>query len=298
MNRLLYRAFAFLVVMGWLGYAHAAPDVSSRAYLVMDADHGTVLWSRNSDQQRPIASITKLMSAMVVLDAQLDMGEMIEITEDDRDRLKWSRSRVPMGKLFTREDLLQLTLMSSDNRAAHALARSYPGGVTEFVRQMNLKAAKLGLSDTQFVDPAGLDPRNVSTAVDVARMARAAYGYETIRDLSTTQSAMMDLGSRTGPSLFRNTNALIREGIWPIELSKTGFIIEAGYCLSLVSRLMDQRYVIVLLDAPSSRSRMLDASNLQSRVTQALAQIIPSVGSTKGAAQQLAMRRSDRQAVR
>lgn len=294
MNRLLYRAFAFLLVVGWLGSAQAASDVSSRAYIVMDADHGTVLWSRNSDQQRPIASITKLMTSMVLLDAQLDMGEMIEITEDDRDRLKWSRSRVPMGKLFTREDLLQLTLMSSDNRAAHALARSYPGGVAEFVQQMNIKAAKLGLADTLFVDPAGLDPRNVSTAADVAKMARAAYGYETIRDFSTTQSAMMDVGLRSGPSLFRNTNALVREGMWPIELSKTGFIIEAGYCLSLISRLMDNRYVIVLLDAPSSRSRKVDASQLQSRVTQALAQIMPMVGTSKGAAQLLAMRRSDR----
>lgn len=293
MNRLYSRLLVVLVVaLGCFKVAQAA-DVSSRSYLVMDADHGTVIWSRNSEQSRPIASLTKLMTAMVVLDAQLDMGELIEITEDDRDRLKWSRSRVPMGKQFTRADLLQLALMSSDNRAAHALARHYPGGVSEFVRHMNLKAAKLGLSDTQFVDPAGLDPRNVSTANDVAKMARAAYGYETIRDFSTAQSAMMDLGSRSGPSLFRNTNSLIREGVWPIELSKTGFIVEAGYCLSLVSRLMENRYVIVLLDAPSSRSRTVDASNLQARVTQALAQILPIAGNGKGAAQLLAMRRSD-----
>lgn len=293
MNRLIIRSCILLLTLGWATISHAA-EVNSRAYLVMDADHGTVLWSRNSDQQRSIASLTKLMTAMVMLDARLDPNEIIDITEDDRDRLKWSRSRVPIGKELARAELLQLALMASDNRAAHALARTYPGGVSAFVQMMNQKSTQLGMKNTHFVDPAGLDPRNVSTAEDVAKMVRAAYDYETIRTLSTAQSAMLDLGSRSGPSLFRNTNNLVREGVWPIELSKTGYIVEAGYCLSLVSRLMDSHYVIVLLDAPSARVRTADATVLQSRVTQALAQIMPMARTAKGAAQMLAMRRAER----
>ena len=220
----------------------------SDAVLVLDQD-GAEVYSRHVSDPRPIASITKLMTAMVILDSGLDLQEKITITRDDRDLIQLTGSRLQSGAVLTRKQLLQLALMSSENRAASALASSWPGGKAAFVEAMNKKAAALGMQSSHFKDPAGLDPGNVASARDTARMARAAISYPLIRKATTTRSASVRPYKGRGELVFNNTNPLVRKGSWDIQLSKTGYINESGRCLVMQAEIDDQPLTIVLLDS-------------------------------------------------
>jgi len=239
----------------------AVPTVASRTVLVYDETTGRPLYSRNDDHSQPIASITKLMTAMVVLDAKLPMDERLTITWDDVDHLRGSSSRVPVGAELTREELLRLALMSSENRAAAALGRSYPGGTSAFVRAMNAKATALGMSQSRFEDSTGLHGGNRASAMDLVRMVQAAHEYGTIREFSTTGSHSADLGRKHVE--FRNTNALVRSPDWDIGLSKTGYIREAGRCLVMHARIAARPVVIVLLDGDGKYTRLGDAARIK-----------------------------------
>ena len=236
------------------------PDLShlaSQSVLIQDASSGETLFSRNAAMVTPIASITKLMTAMVVLDRGLGMNQRVVISEEDMDSLKFTRSRLRPGATLTREELILLALMSSENRAATALGRTYPGGMPAFVAAMNAKAKSLGMADSSFHDPSGLSPLNVSSAPDLARLVKAAHTYPVIREYSTRDRAQVSvLGQLLN---YRNTNALIRAGDWDIGLQKTGFINEAGRCLVMRARIANKDLVMVLLDSVGMNSRITDA---------------------------------------
>jgi D-alanyl-D-alanine endopeptidase (penicillin-binding protein 7) len=233
----------------------------SASALVIDQETGQALLEKHADVQVPIASITKLMTAMVVLDAKLDLNEVITISDDDVDTLKGSRSRIPVGTTMTRETAMLLALMSSENRAANALGRHYPGGQAAFVRAMNAKARELGMRNSRFEEPTGLSSNNVSTAYDLSRMVAAAAGYPEIRIYSTNAEATIDLNGRIQE--FRNTNGLVRNDNWVIGVSKTGYISEAGRCLVMQARVADKPVVMVLLDSQGKMTRVGDAMRIK-----------------------------------
>jgi serine-type D-Ala-D-Ala endopeptidase (penicillin-binding protein 7) len=233
----------------------------SSSALVIDQSTGRAILEKHSDAVTPIASISKLMTAMVVLDAKLDLNEVIAIGEEDVDGLKGTRSRLPVGTTMTRETAMLLALMASENRAAHALGRHYPGGLSAFVVAMNRKAQMLGMSNSRFEEPTGLSSNNVSTAHDLARMVAAAARYPEIRSYSTTGEARVELNGRI--SDFHNTNALVRSENWEIGLSKTGYISEAGRCLVMQARVADKPVVIVLLDSVGKMTRVGDANRIK-----------------------------------
>jgi D-alanyl-D-alanine endopeptidase (penicillin-binding protein 7) len=233
----------------------------SASALVIDQETGKALLEKQSSEVVPIASISKLMTAMVVLDAKLDMNEVIEIGDDDVDRHKGTRSRLPVGATMTRETAMLLALMSSENRAANSLGRHYPGGMPSFVKAMNAKARALGMNNSSFEEPTGLSSSNVSTARDLARMVAAAARYPEIRQFSTTEEAKVDLNGHIRE--FRNTNALVRSDNWEIGVSKTGYIAEAGRCLVMQARLADKPVVIVLLDSTGKMTRVGDANRIK-----------------------------------
>jgi len=234
--------------------------VQSGAALVIDQS-GEALYQKNADVVAPIASITKLMTAMVVLDSAPDLQEAITISADDVDTLRGSRSRLAPGVTLNRETALLLALMSSENRAAHALARHYPGGLHAFIAAMNRKAAALGMTHTHFSDPTGLTSENVSTARDLARMVEAAARYPLIREFSTTPGSSVEVSGRTLD--FNNTNQLVKSNNWDIHLSKTGYIQEAGKCLVMQARVADKPVVIVLLDSAGKLTRIGDANRIK-----------------------------------
>ncbi len=236
--------------------------LQSNAVLVLDHQSGEILYGKNTQAIVPIASITKLMTAMVVLDANLDPEEKIAITQDDVDWLRGSHSRLRVGALLTRDELLRLALMASENRAASALGRAYPGGLESFVRAMNLKSQLLGMNGSRFADATGLSSANVSTAGDLATLVRSAYRYPTIRQYSTSTAYAVSLGGRH-PVAFRNTNRLVGSGAWDIGLSKTGFINEAGRCLVMQATLAGRMVIIVLLDSWGKYSRIGDANRIR-----------------------------------
>ncbi|MEQ1773217.1 MAG: D-alanyl-D-alanine endopeptidase [Burkholderiales bacterium] len=237
-------------------------DVQSSAALVVNMQNGDVVYNKNITAVAPIASITKLMTAMVVLDAKLPLDEPISLTEEDLDHLKNTGSRLQIGTVLTRDEMLRLALMSSENRAASALARAYPGGIAAFVREMNLKAISLDMMQSSFVDSTGLSSSNVSTAQDLAKMVTAAYQYPLIRQYSTGNGyAVQSVSGRTLE--FRNTNALIPSPDWNIELSKTGYIREAGRCLVMQTVIAGSPVVIVLLDSWGRLSRSGDANRIK-----------------------------------
>ena len=238
--------------------APAGPGVKSSAALVLDQQSGEILYGKNSQAVLPIASITKLMTAVVVLDAKLDPAEQISITDDDVDWLRGSHSRLKVGVTLTRDDMLRLALMASENRAASALSRAYPGGREAFVRAMNEKAAELG---TRYSDSTGLSSSNVSTAEDLATLVRAAHQYYQIREYSTASGHDVVAGGR--PLQFRNTNGLVNARGWDIGVSKTGFINEAGRCLVMQARLAGRGVVIVLLDSWGKQTRTADAARIR-----------------------------------
>lgn len=238
-------------------------DVQSTAALVVNPSSGKVIYDKNTGAVAPIASITKLMTAMVVLDAKLNLDEPVVIDEADVDVIKGSRSRIPVGSAFRREDLMRLSLMASDNRAAAALGRTYPGGSAVFVESMNAKARALGLGNTRFVDATGLAPGNVSSPQNLALMVAAASSYPQIREYSTTPALHVRLPESGRELGFLNTNSLVRSDGWDIGLSKTGFINEAGKCLVMQATIASKSVVIVLLDSWGRYTRMGDANRIK-----------------------------------
>ena len=233
---------------------------SSTAY-VQDLETSTVLFAKNDNVVRPIASISKLMTALVVVDANQPMDQMLEITDDDVDTLKHTTSRLRVGTRLNRGDMLHLALMSSENRAAHALGRNYPGGLPAFVEAMNRKARALGMTSTHFVEPTGLSSQNVSSPRDLARLLRAASQRPLIHRYSTDDQYEVDVANRT--QVFRNTNLLVRKPDWDIKVSKTGYINEAGECLVMLARINGRDVAMVLLDSQGKLSRIGDAVRLR-----------------------------------
>ena len=240
-------------------------ELKSSVALVVDQDTDQVLFSKNPQAVLPIASITKLMTALVVTEANLPHAETLSITQDDVDTEKGSRSRLTVGTELTRGEMLHLALMASENRAAHALGRHYPGGLDAFVDAMNRKAVELGMHDTHYVEPTGLSPKNQSTAHDLALLVKAAYEHPIIRELSTSQDARVAVGRRQLE--FRNTNGLVRNPTWEIGLQKTGYISEAGRCLVMQAQLAGRKLIMVLLDSAGKYSRIGDAERIRKWVT-------------------------------
>ncbi len=251
------------------------PELSSSMALIVDEATGEIIYAKNAESRTSIASITKLMTAMVTLDSRLPLHEKITISNDDIDRVKGTRSRLGVGLSLTRRELLHLALMSSENRAAAALARSYPGGTHAFVAAMNRKAARLGMLNTRFADSSGLRSENQSTAEDLARMVRAANTYPIIQELTTATSFDLQMPIyKRARSLahkklvlrnvaFHNTNKLVREKDWQIGVSKTGFISEAGHCLVMQATIANHPLIIVLLDAAGKYTRIEDAERVK-----------------------------------
>ncbi|MFM0466531.1 D-alanyl-D-alanine endopeptidase [Paraburkholderia strydomiana] len=243
---------------------HETPDAlmlrSSVAYVV-DQNTGEPLFDKNSRAVVPIASITKLMTAMVVLDSKEPMTDQLEVTDEDRDYEKNTGSRLSVGSVLSREDMLHIALMASENRAAAALSRYFPGGRPAFLAAMNAKARQLGMTDTHFENPTGLTSQNVSSARDLVKMVNAAYQYPLIRRFSTDHSYEVYTGKRT--LAYNSTNALVRNPTWDIGLQKTGFINEAGECLVMQANIHGRPMVLVLLDSSGKYSRFADATRLR-----------------------------------
>lgn len=253
---------------------HEGLRLHSNAVLVLDADTNAVLLNKNDDAVLPIASLTKLMTALVVVDAGLPMDEVLTITDDDVDRLKGSGSRLAVGTRLTRAEALHLALMSSENRAAHALGRTYPGGVGAFVAAMNNKARELGLEQTRFVEPTGLSSDNRSSPRDLARLVQVASTRPLLRELSVSPQYALDDGRRVVH--YRNSNKLVRESDWDILLQKTGYIREAGRCVAMQVRLAGRNVIMVLMNAGNSAARWADAETLLQWLQRSLVGSAPS----------------------
>ena len=235
-------------------------DLKSSVALVIDQDTQEVLFSKNEHAVLPIASLTKLMTGVIVSGAKLPMDEMITVTQDDVDTEKHSRSRLGVGTMLSRGEMLHLALMSSENRAAHALGRTYPGGMATFVSLMNAKAKMLGMRDTSYSEPTGLSSRNQSSAQDLATLVNAAHGDPVLRDLTTSPSYQVAIGSRT--LQFNNTNRLVKSPDWDIGLQKTGYINEAGQCLVMQTKIAGRKLIMVFLDSAGKLSRLGDAERV------------------------------------
>ena len=254
---------------------HSAADtleLKSGVALVMDQDTDEILFSKNSQAVLPIASLTKLMTAVVITEANLPLDEPITITDDDVDTEKFSRSRLKVGTTLRREEMLHLALMSSENRAAHALGRTYPGGLGVFVTTMNEKAQALGMADTHYVEPTGLSSHNQSSAHDLATLVKAAHEHQIIRELSTSPEYQVEVGNRAVQ--FHNTNGLIKSPMWDISLQKTGFINEAGRCLVMQAKMAGRQLIMVFLDSAGKYSRIGDAERVRHWIN-ATAQAVP-----------------------
>lgn len=236
-------------------------DLKSSVALVLDQDTKEVLFSKNSQAVLPIASLTKLMTAMVVTEANLPLDEILTITAADIDTEKGSRSRLKVGTQLTRGEMLHLALMSSENRAANALGRHYPGGISTFVLDMNRKARELGMSDSRYVEPTGLSSLNQSSARDLATLVAAAHQHQVIRELSTSPGYLVEIDHRRQE--FRNTNGLVNSPLWDIGLQKTGYIAEAGRCLVMQTKLAGRKLIMVFLDSAGKYSRIGDAERIR-----------------------------------
>lgn len=246
----------------------ASPDparleLASGSAMVVDLDSDKVLYAAYPDAVVPIASISKLMTAVVTLDANLPMDEVIPVTIHDTRELRGVYSRVRVNSRISRQEMLRLALMSSENRAASALAHNYPGGHARFVAAMNAKARALGMNHTHFVEPTGLSEKNVSTARDLVRLLKAARQYSMIRELSTTPSKSAYFQKPNYVLGFNNTNPLVRNPAWSIEVTKTGFINEAGHCLALLTRVSNRPVAMVLLDTLGKRTHIGDATRVR-----------------------------------
>jgi serine-type D-Ala-D-Ala endopeptidase (penicillin-binding protein 7) len=241
--------------------ALADPALRSSAALVLDTTHSSVLYSRHADVALPIASITKLMTALVVTDAAQPLDEMLEVSADDRSLTRASFSRLAPGTRLSRGDLMHLALMASENRAAHALARTYPGGVDACVSAMNAKARELGMTSTRFVEPTGLSDENVASPEDLSKLVIAAAAVPAIREYSTDGDYAVTVGRHE--VRFRNTDSLVSKPDWNIVVQKTGYIHEAGRCLVMQTVIQDRTVVIVLLNSFGKRTRVADARRVR-----------------------------------
>ena len=265
------RAAALVVgLMGMLGLpaVSAAPnpaklEVRSSSALVVDVKTGKTLYQKNATKVRPIASLTKLMTALVVLDAKQNLNQTITVDKNDLDRVKHTHSRIRMGTKVTRRDALHLALMSSENRMASALARHYPGGRSAFVRAMNNKARQLGMRNTHFYDSTGLSTRNVFTAQDLGKLAAAAYRQPLIRQFTQDENREMRFSSPAYSLMFNNTNPLVKNPDWDVRLSKTGFTDEAGRCLVMRAKPDSRELAIVLLNSVGKRTPIGDANRIR-----------------------------------
>lgn len=265
------RAIALLCgLIGMLGLhaAMAAPNpaklqLKSGSALVMDINTGKTLYQKNPAQVRPIASLTKLMTALVVLDARQNLNQTLTIDQNDRDNIKHTYSRVRMGTKVSRRDALHLALMSSENRMASALARHYPGGRSAFIRAMNNKARQLGMRNSRFYDSTGLSTRNVSTARDLAKLIAAAYRQPLIRQFTQDTSKEMRFTKPAYSLMFNNTNPLVKNPDWDVRLSKTGYTDEAGRCLLMRAKPDRQELAIVLLNSVGKRTPVGDANRIR-----------------------------------
>ena len=249
---------------GQLAGLHGKTDalaLKSSVAFVVDQDTKEVLFSKNENAVLPIASITKLMTGVVISEAHLSMDENIEITQADVDTEKGSRSRLVVGTELSRGELLHLALMASENRAAHALGRTFPGGLQRFVGLMNSKARGLGMVDTQYVEPTGLNSRNQSSAKDLATLVNYAYGDATLRELSTSTGYQVEVGNRT--LQYNNTNRLVKSPAWDIGLQKTGYITEAGQCLVMQAKIAGRKLIMVFLDSAGKLTRIADAERVR-----------------------------------
>ena len=253
-----------------------ALELKSGVALVLDQDTNEVLFAKNAQAVLPIASITKLMTAVVVMEANLPLEEMITITDEDTE--KGSRSRLKVGTALSRGDMLHLALMSSENRAANALGRTYPGGLAVFVAEMNHKARELGMMDTRYVEPTGLSSANQSSARDLATLVKAAHEHQIIRELSTSHEYAVEVGNR--PVQFRNTNGLVKSPEWEIGLQKTGYISEAGRCLVMQAKMAGRQLIMVFLDSAGKYSRIGDAERVRRWVTES-AHAVPTLAEVK-----------------
>ena len=236
-------------------------DLKSSVALVIDQETREVLFSKNDHAVLPIASLTKLMTGVIVSGAKLPMDEVITVTQDDVDTEKHSSSRLKPGTSLTRGELLHLALMSSENRAAHALGRTYPGGMDTFVSLMNAKAKLLGMKDTSYAEPTGLSSKNQSSAQDLATLVNAAHGDPLLRELTTSTGYQVAVGSRT--LQYNNTNRLVKNPEWDIGLQKTGFITEAGQCLVMQTKIAGRKLIMVFLDSAGKLSRIGDAERVR-----------------------------------
>ncbi len=236
-------------------------DLKSGVAFVVDQDTNEVLFNKNSNTVLPIASLTKLMTGVVLSEARLPMNEQITITQDDVDTEKGSRSRLTVGTTLTRGEMLHLALMSSENRAANALGRTYPGGLQEFVRLMNAKAKLLGMKATRYVEPTGLSSQNQSSAQDLAILVNAAYKDQAVREYSTSPGYEVAVGART--LQYNTTNRLVKNPEWEIGLQKTGFISEAGQCLVMQTKIAGRKLIMVFLDSAGKYSRLGDAERVR-----------------------------------
>ena len=240
---------------------HDALQLKSSVALVMDQDTKEVLFSKNEQAVLPIASITKLMTGLLVSEAHLPSEESITITQDDVDTEKRSSSRLAVGTELSRGELLHLALMSSENRAAHALGRTYPGGLSHFVELMNARAKTLGMHDTNYAEPTGLSSKNQSSARDLATLVNFAYGNPELRELSTSTGYQVEVGRRT--LQYNNTNRLVKNPAWDIGIQKTGYITEAGQCLVMQAKVAGRKLIMVFLDSAGKLSRIADAERVR-----------------------------------
>ena len=238
-----------------------ALDIKSSVALVIDQDTQEVLFSKNEQAVLPIASLTKLMTGLIISEAKLPMNETIVISQEDVDTEKGSRSRLRVGAELTRGELMHLALMSSENRAAHALGRTYPGGLPTFVALMNARAKSLGMTDTRYVEPTGLSSKNQSSAQDLATLVNVASGNPTLRELSTSPHHEVEIGNRT--LQFNNTNRLVSNPSWQIGLQKTGYISEAGRCLVMQATVAGRKLIMVFLDSTGKLTRLADAERVR-----------------------------------
>ena len=243
---------------------HSARDalaLKSSVALVIDQDTKEVLFQKNESAVLPIASLTKLMTGVVVSEAKLPMEEMITISQADVDTEKGSRSRLSVGTVLSRGELLHLALMSSENRAAHALGRTFPGGLSVFVNLMNAKASSLGMRSTRYVEPTGLSSKNQSSATDLATLVGYAHGNATVREMSISPGHEVEVGKRT--LRYNNTNRLVKSPAWDIGLQKTGYISEAGQCLVMQAKVSGRKLIMVFLDSAGKLSRIADAERVR-----------------------------------
>jgi D-alanyl-D-alanine endopeptidase (penicillin-binding protein 7) len=237
--------------------------VKSPKAIIYDAESGDIIYQKKANEKSSIASLTKLMTAMVLIDSNLDLDKKVTITKSDFDKIKGTTSRLWLGSELSRKELLSIALIASDNRAASAISNSYPGGKKAFVQAMNVKAKQLGMDDTSFADPTGLDKNNISTAIDLVKMTQAAQQYPLIRELSTSSYYEAHIKNKKIKLNYNNTNLLVRQGLWDIDISKTGYIREAGKCLIMQTKVMDKPIIMVFLKSYGKYTRTADAKRVK-----------------------------------